>query len=414
MYFFLFVIILFILLTWGLEVWSGLRTLRALDPRAPEEFQGEYDRDRYARAQAYARENVVFDMFSETAGTVAVLLFILLGGFPALDGAARSLGLGPLPTGLVFFVLLGLLSDIGSTPFSLYQTFVIEQRYGFNKTTVATYVKDKLKGWGLAVVIGLPVLAGVLFFFQSAGHWGWFWAWLAVTLIMLALQYAAPVWILPLFNKFTPLEDGSLRRGLEEFAKRQGYALSGIFVVDGSRRSAKANAFLAGFGKAKRIGLFDTLLDEHPDPEVEAVLAHEVGHHKLGHVLKLTGASILRTLAMFWLLSLFLWLEPLHQAFGMQEPTVYAGLVFFGLLFTPVNLLLGVAFNAASRRFEFQADRFAAEEGPGPQPMITALKRLAKKNFANLTPDKLNVTLHYSHPPILERIRALREAQPQR
>lgn len=381
---------------------------RALDPELPQEFRGVLDAAKYRKSQDYARANMRFSDKAEALQLVLVLAFILLGGFNIVDGLARSFGFGPVGTGLVFFAILWAVGEAVGLPLSAWRTFVIEERFGFNRTTVKTFLLDRIKGWLLTALIGGPILALAIIFFRTAGDTAWLWCWAAVTCITLGVTYVAPVWILPLFNTFTPLEDGPLRQRLERYAREQGFTLSGLFVIDGSRRSTKANAYFTGLGSKKRIALFDTLLNELNHDELEAVLAHEVGHSKLGHVKKSLILSVLNTGLVFWLLSFFLDSRPLFDAFGMEHMSVHAGLVFFALLYSPVSLLLGVGLNALSRRHEYEADAFAARTTGSPEALASGLQKLSSSNLSNLTPHWLTVVLDYSHPPVVERIRALR------
>ncbi len=301
-----------------------------------------------------------------------------------------------------------MISGMVELPFDIYHTFVLENRFGFNTTTWQTFLADKIKGVVLAGIIGGLLLGAVLWFFQAAGAWAWAWCWGITVGFSLLLTYVAPQWILPQFNKFTPLQDGELKQKIEAYAAGQGYTVSGIFVMDGSKRSTKANAFFTGFGKTKRIALFDTLLENHTADELLAVLAHEVGHGKLGHIKKQLLTMVLKTGAVFYLLSLFLGNQGLFDAFGMQQMSTYAGLVFFGLLYTPVSMVLSLLANRVSRKHEFEADAFAAKTTGDHEQLVIALKRLSANSLSNLTPHWLTVWLEYGHPPVLQRIRALR------
>ena len=313
-----------------------------------------------------------------------------------------------LVTGLLFIVLLMLAKSILSLPFSIYSTFVIEERFGFNKTTPKTFISDLLKGLLLGAVIGLPLLAGILAFFMFTGEWAWLFAWLAVTFFTLVMQYVAPTWIMPLFNTFTPLEDGELRAAIEDYTAKVNFPLQGLFVIDGSKRSSKSNAFFTGFGKNKRVALYDTLIENHTIPELVAVLAHEIGHYKKKHIIKGMLISIVHTGVLFFLLSIFLHSEGLFDAFYMQEMSVYAGLIFFGMLYAPIEMILSIFMQMSSRKHEYEADAYAAETTGNAADMISTLKKLSKDNLSNLTPHPFYVFLNYSHPPVLQRIEALK------
>jgi STE24 endopeptidase len=348
-----------------------------------------------------------FSSLSETFNTLVLTAAILAGGFNLLDLAVRAAGYGPLVTGLAYIGALALISGIIGLPFEIYHTFVLEKRFGFNTTTPGTFVLDRIKGLVLAAIIGGALVAGILVFLDRTGPYAWLLCWGFAVLLSLGLTYVAPTWILPLFNKFTPLEDGELRTKLMAFADKAGFELTGIFVMDGSKRSTKGNAFFTGFGKRRRIALFDTLIKDMDADEIVAVLAHEVGHARLGHIKKRLATGILKAGAVFYLMSLFLDSKGLFAAFGMTHMSLYAGLVFFVLLYTPLSLALSVAANAMSRKHEFEADAFAARTTGRPEAMISALKKLSVSNLSNPTPHPLTVWLEYSHPPVLARIRAL-------
>lgn len=387
---------------------AELLNLRALRDELPQEFQGVYDAEQYKKSQDYTRVRTRFGFVTSLFGLVLTLAFWFAGGFPYLDKIVRSWGLHPILTGLAYIGILVLAKSVLSLPFSIYSTFVIEERFGFNKTTPKTFVLDLLKGLALGILLGAPLLAGILAFFQYAGVWAWLYCWLAVTVFTLFVQFIAPTWIMPLFNKFTPLDEGELREAILNYAKSVNFSLQNLFVMDGSKRSSKSNAFFTGFGKNKRIALFDTLIAQHTVPELVAVLAHEIGHYKKKHILKGMLISILHAGFMFYLLSIFLSHQGLFEAFYMQEPSIYAGLIFFGMLYSPFEVILSVFLHMFSRKNEYEADRFAAETTRDPDAMISALKKLSVHNLSNLTPHPFYVFLNYSHPPTLERIRALR------
>ncbi len=293
-------------------------------------------------------------------------------------------------------------------PLRWWVTFVVEERFGFNRTTRRTFWTDLLKGLGLAAALGGPLLAAILWLFAAAGARAWLWCWLATALAVVGIQFVAPTWILPLFNTFTPLPGGGLRDAILSYARSVDFPLEGVFVIDGSRRSTKANAFFTGFGRHKRVALFDTLVTTLDAGELLAVVAHEIGHYKRHHVLTGTIVAILQAGTAFFLLSLVLDSQRLFDAFAMDTHPVHAGLVFFALLFTPIDLVLSVLVHAYSRRNEFEADAFAARTTGAGEPLASGLKRLSADSLANLTPHPLHVLLHASHPPLLERVRALR------
>jgi len=401
------VILVSLILSWLLGVLSNALTARHMSPDMPEEFADVYDAATYARSQEYARASMRFSNVADTVSTLVTFAVILAGGFNWLDGLVRSFALPEIATGLLYIGLLSLASWALSLPFELYQTFVLEERFGFNKTTFGTFVADRAKGMALTALLGGGLLAAVLFFFEKAGGTAWLWCWGVAVAFSLGVTYVAPTWILPLFNKFTPLEEGGLRDELEGYARKADFELEGIFVMDGSKRSTKSNAFFTGFGRRKRIALFDTLIKEQTAEEITAVLAHEVGHSKRGHIRKRLIVGALKTGVVFYLMSVFMTSPGLFAAFGMDHVSNYAGLIFFVLLYTPVSLGLSIVANFVSRKHEFEADAFASQTTGKPGAMVSALKKLSATNLTNLTPHPLTVWLEYSHPPVLERVRTL-------
>ncbi len=392
-----------------LDIVLQLLNLRHAKGELPREFLGYYDAGKYRQSQEYLRENTRFSIITETISTPLIIAFMVLGGFNAVDQFARGFHVGPIPTGLIFAGLLLLALQVLHLPFSIYETFVIEERYGFNRTTPRTFVLDILKGWLLAVPIGGILLSLVLWFFEKTGPLAWLYCWLAVSLFQLILIFIAPVLILPLFNKYVPLEDGELREAIEGYARSQNFKMKGVFKMDGSKRSSKSNAFFTGFGRFRRIVLFDTLLEKHSTQELVSILAHEMGHYRKRHVLKALVLSFLTSGLMFFILSLFIHNKGLFAAFQMQETSVYASLFFFGFLYSPIETVLSIFSNMLSRKNEYEADAFAVETYGRPESMISALKRLSVENLSNLTPHPLKVFIAYSHPPVLERIRAIEE-----
>jgi STE24 endopeptidase len=384
--------------------------LRALAPELPAEFAGVYDSGKYAASQAYTRVKTRFGFVTGTFDLALLLLFWQVGGFNYLDQLVRGWGYGVVATGLLFTGILLLAKTLLGLPFSIYSTFVIEERFGFNRTSPATFLADLLKGVALTIVLGGPLLAAVLWLFATAGPLAWLWCWAAVSLFTLLVQFVAPTWIMPLFNKFTPLAEGELRRAIFAFAESVDFPLRNVFVMDGSKRSSKSNAFFTGFGRNKRIALFDTLINNHTVPELVGVLAHEIGHYQKKHILQGLVIGILHTGVMLYLLAIFVSHPGLFAAFYMEHSSVYAGMIFFGLLLTPIELVLSLLMNLLSRHNEFAADAFAAEHTGAPASMIGALKKLSVHNLANLTPHPFYVFIHYSHPPLLQRITALRAA----
>ena len=392
-----------------LSITASLLNLRTMSPEVPTEFLGVYEIDRYAKSQEYTHARTRFGLVQESVRLAVLLAFWQLGGFGWLDRAVRVQGWGEIGSGLFFVGGLMAASGLIGLPFQLYSTFFIEERFGFNRTTMATFWSDRVKAVMMSVVIGGLLLSAVLFFFAWAGGMAWLWCWAVTTVFMLATLFIGPTWIMPLFNKFSPLNEGVLQEAILGYTRSVAFPLDGIFVIDGSRRSSKANAFFTGFGRHKRIALYDTLIAHHAVDELVAVVAHEVGHYKRRHVFERLALACARMGAMFWLLSFFLEQPALFAAFGVSEPSVYAGLVFFGLLFTPIDLVLSVAVHARSRQNEFEADEFAVQTTGNCEPLISALKKLSVDTLSNLTPHSLTVALSYSHPPLLQRITAMRK-----
>ncbi len=391
-----------------LKIVTEILNLNALSETLPSEFEGVYDAETYKKSQNYTRVNTKFGFLTALFGLVLTLGFWFAGGFNWLDIIVRSWDYSPVWTGLLFVGILIFSKTIISLPFSIYKTFVIEEKFGFNKTTPATFIKDLLKGMLLTAVIGGLLLAGVLVFFEFAGSRAWLYCWIATTLFSLVIHYIAPTWIMPLFNKFTPIESGELKDAVLGYTKSVNFSLKGLFVMDGSRRSTKSNAFFTGFGKNKRIALFDTLIEKHTVGELVAVLAHEIGHYKKKHIIQSMIISVAHMGVMFYLLSIFLTHDGLFAAFFIDQPSIYSGLVFFGMLFAPIELVLSIFMNAFSRNNEYEADRYAVETTNKGDDMVAALKKLSVHNLSNLTPHSFYVFLNYSHPPILKRIEAIR------
>ncbi len=390
-----------------LEIAADILNLRMLRPDPPEGCRDIYDSERYRRSQEYLKVNTRFGWIRDGFDLLVFLLFWFAGGFDLLDKWVRTAGWGPVLTGIVYIGILLLLKSLVSLPFSVYATFVIEEVFGFNKTDWKTFAADRIRALLLSVFLGAPLLGAVLGFFEYAGNNAWWYCWIAVTAFMLLMQYVAPTWIMPLFNRFEPLEEGELRQAITDSADRADYPLSDVFVMDGSRRSAKSNAFFTGFGKKKRIVLFDTLIAQHTVPELLAVLAHEIGHCKKKHIRQNLIIGIVHMGIVFWLLSLFISRQELFDAFYMTHASVYAGMIFFGMLLTPIDFFLGILMQMLSRKNEFEADRFAVEITRNPAALIRALKKLTANNLSNLLPHPLYVFLHYSLPSIKERIRAI-------
>lgn len=399
---------------WILELVADVLNLRHFPAAVPAPFADVYSDEDYAKSREYAQVTTHFSWVKSVFSLGTLLVFWGLGGFAWLNGWVTGLAdtgffASSIVRGIVFVSVLGAVRIILSLLFSLYSTFVIEERFGFNKTTLKTFFADLVKSLSLGAVIGWPLLAGIIWFFETSGAWGWVFCWIFLTLVTLVIQYVAPTWIMPLFNRFTPLEDGSLKEKIHAFAQKVNFPLRGVYVIDGSRRSSKGNAFFTGFGKNKRIALYDTLIEKQTEDQLVGVLAHEIGHYQKKHILIQLLVGVAQSGVMLFLLGFFLRSPGLFQAFQLPGDTlpVYAGLIFFSLLFSPVNLFLGLIMNVMSRRMEYQADRFAAENTAKPEALANALKALSKDSLSELSPHPLTVVLHYSHPPILQRLKAL-------
>jgi len=406
------IIVLALFLLWKLDFAATLLNLRAFPASVPDELADVMDREKLDRARSYHIVNARLDIIQSIVSLGVLLAFWFAGGFGWLDSLARSLTAGSLTAGLVFLSAVFLGQALVSLPFSVWHTFVIENRYGFNRSTPATFIMDRVKGLLLAAVLGLPLAAAVLWIFLHVPH-AWLWAWALVTGFQILLTWLAPSLIMPLFNKFTPMPEGDLKNRIEELGARCGFPLDGVFVTDGSKRSTKANAFFTGLGKRKKIALFDTLIDKSSTPELLGVLAHEIGHFRRGHVRQRLAAGVIQTALLFFLLGLSTapdgrFSRILFDAFGVQTISPHVGLVLFLILFEPAGRLLGVLLNAWSRRHEYEADAYAAEVTGDAGPLASALKKMTSDHLSHPSPAALRVWLDYSHPPLIQRLRALR------
>ncbi len=392
------------------ELIGILLNLSRLSATVPERLRGIVDEASHERSLEYARVSAKASVVQDSVELAVFVGFWLMGGFALVDAWARSWGLGPIPTGLGIIGVLALAQTLLSLPFSWYDTFVVEAQFGFNKMTPKTFIMDRVKGMFLGILLGGPLLATLLWLFANvpmAALYGW----LLLTVVSVVMSFLAPRLIMPMFFKFQPLKDEELKADIIALGQRLGFPVADVSVVDGSRRSTKANAFFTGFGKMKRIALFDTLLNNHPKDEVLAVLAHEIGHSRRGHTVRQMIASILASGLMFLLLHFALRDPRLCAAFGVMNPTPAWGLVFFGIMYQPLSFLIGLGVNKLSRKFEFEADAYAREAVGGPEPLAQALTRLSRDHLSNLTPHPFYVWLHYSHPPMLERLAALEGAK---
>lgn len=372
----------------------------------PVKLQGLYKEDEYAKSQAYQKARSGFGFWTSAFSTVLILSVLYFGGFGYLNSLLTPYVSDPILKSLTFFAVLFVLSDIVNLPFTYYSTFVIEERFGFNKMTIKTFVVDKLKGYLLAIVIGGLLGYALLWIINELGESFWVYALVLITGFTLFMNLFYTSLILPLFNKLTPLEDGELKDKINTYAKKVDFPLDNIFVIDGSKRSTKANAFFSGLGKKKKIVLYDTLINDHTQEELVAVLAHEVGHFKKKHIVTGLILGVFQMGVTFYVMSLLIFNSNLSTALGAQELSIPINLIAFGLLYSPISRLTGLLMNMLSRKNEYEADAYAANTYDA-QPLMEALKRLSVSSLTNLTPHPLYVKVNYSHPTLLQRLEAM-------
>ncbi len=374
----------------------------------PPVMKDFYPEDKYLKAKNYSKEKGKVSLISSTLSTLITLLFLVYDGYGWLDNFISLYSDIQFLKSGIFFLLLFILSDFISIPFSCYNTFVIEEKYGFNKTTVKTFVLDKIKGYLLTLIIGGVLLFGAIYIVSLLENGFWFWLWLSLSVIMLLVNMFYADLIVPIFNKLTPLENGSLRKKIESYTNKVGYSLKNIYIIDGSKRSSKANAFFSGLGPRKTIALYDTLVEKHTEEELVAVLAHEVGHYKKKHVITSLFLTIFQLGLMCFLLETCLKVGEISQALGGKEMVFHLGLVAFGILYSPVGTIISILMNINSRKNEFEADHYAKTTYSGAA-LELALKKLSVDSLSNLYPHPFYTFIHYSHPPLLKRLSALNE-----
>ncbi len=401
-------LIILILLSAGFvtDLILDLLNLNHIQPQLPGVLAGKYDSEAYGKSQAYLKENGFFGILISVPSFAAILTLFLAGGFTWLNTFVYTLSDSPVWPSLLFFGFLGILSDIAGVPFEVHSIFVIEEKFGFNKTTPKTFVVDKLKSWLLAGLIGLPLLAFIVWLYSLTGKSFWLLAWAVISVFSILLSFFYSTLIVPLFNKQVPLQEGELRTSIEELSKKAGFQLSRIYIINGSKRSIKANAYFAGFGSKRRIVLYDTLINEMTTPQILAVLAHEIGHYKKKHIIGTMILSVLQTGVLLFLFSLVASNPSLAEALHVGKSNFHISVLVFGILYSPVSTITGLLFNFLSRRFEFQADAFAADLGY-KEELSQALIKLSEKNLSNLTPHPVYVFAHYSHPTLLQRLQNL-------
>jgi STE24 endopeptidase len=401
-----YILIAIIVISFLIDQFLDYLNTKHFDDVIPDKLQDVYNENEYRKSQSYKKTNANFSLISSSFSIILTLLFFFLEGFKYVDEIARNTASHPILVALLFFGIIMLGSDILTTPFEYYKTFVIEEKFGFNKSTKKTFWLDKLKGWIMFIIIGGGILSLIIWFYEFAGPNFWIYAWILVAVFSLFMNMFYAKLIVPLFNKQTPLEDGELKFAIEKYAKKVGFTLNNIFVIDGSKRSTKANAYFSGFGSQKRIALFDTLINDLETEEIVAVLAHEVGHYKKKHIIFNLISSVLLTGLTLYILSLFVNSPMLSEALSVTIPSFHIGLIAFGILYSPISEITGLFMNFMSRKFEYQADDFAKNTFKGA-PLITSLKKLSKNSLSNLTPHPAYVFMHYSHPTLLERVKNL-------
>ena len=400
------IILAFVLIGFFLDRLLSWLNSRSWAEEIPESMKDYYEKEKYLEARAYDRANSNLSMVSSVYGLVLILFMLFFDGFAFVDEVVRSVTENTYFMPVLFFGILLLASDILNLPFSLYSTFVIEEKFGFNKMGPTLYFMDKLKTYVLAVVIGLPLLVVFIWLYDHFGKDFWIPLWVVISGISIFMAMFYTSIIVPVFNKLDPLEDCELRQSIEEYCQGVGFELSNIYVMDGSKRSSKTNAYFSGLGARKNIVLFDTLIEKHDTDEIVSILAHEVGHYKMKHVRTSVMISALQSGFMLFLLSTMINSEVLGLALGVKKMSLHIGLIAFSLLYSPVSTIFGIGMNVLSRRNEYQADAFAARTF-APESMIRALKKLSVDNLSNLFPHPAYVFVNYSHPPVLKRISAI-------
>ncbi len=365
-----------------------------------------YDEKKYLKSQEYKKIQYRFSRIFNIYSFLILMLFFYLDGFLIVDNYSRSLFESELVISLSFFAIIYFGNDILRIPFSLYNTFIIEEKFGFNKTSIKTFINDKLKSWLLTILFGGGIISFIIFQFESIGQKFWIVAWIFISVLTVLINGLYTQVIVPLFNKQTKLEDGELKSEIEKYSKKVGFNLSNIFVIDGSKRSTKANAYFSGFGKQKRVTLFDTLINKLNKEQIVAVIAHEIGHYKKNHIIFNLLFSIIQTGIMLYILSLLIYMPIFSEALNIENHSFHIALVTFSILYTPVSEISSIIFNLFSRKFEYEADEYADKSFDGKY-LIQALKVLTKDSLSNLTPHPKYVWWHYSHPTLLERINQL-------
>ena len=401
------IIISAIIVEYLLSSLSSILDIKNISPNIPSDFEKAYDQEKYTKSQDYLRVRTRFGIFSSTFSLFLIIMVIHSGVFGLLDQYVMNQTENYILQGLMFIGIIYFFQDIISLPFSIYNTFVIEEKFGFNKTTPSLFIIDKIKGYFIFIVIGSVIITPILYFFHVYTATGWLIAWSILTLFMIAIQPLFVHVIAPMFNKFTPLEDGELRSAIEKYVSKVNFPLARIDIMDGSKRSAHSNAYFSGFGKSRRIAIFDTLIDKHSTEEIVSVVAHEVGHYKLKHILFGTIIGIVETGIMLFAFNLIMNDISLFHVFGVNNLSVHAGIVFFSMLYAPVSMFTSIISSAISRKNEFEADKYSLDTTQNSEALISMLIGLSANNLSHLTPHPLKVFLSYSHPPVVDRIKAV-------
>ena len=407
--FYYLIIVSSIILEYLLSSIGSILDIRSITPEIPKDFQVAYDKEKYAKSQEYLKARTKFGLISSTFSLILIMIVIHTGIFGHLNDFVNAQTDHYLFRGLLFIAIIYFFQDIISIPFSIYSTFVIEQKFGFNKTTLGLFISDKFKGYAIFIVLGSIIISPILYLFHSYPIYGWLIAWSLLTVFMIAIQPVFIHVISPMFNKFTPLDDGELRTAIEKYTKLINFPLARIDIMDGSKRSAHSNAYFSGFGKSRRIAIFDTLVDKHSTEEIVSVVAHEVGHYKLKHIIQGTVIGIIETGVMLFVFSKIMNDLGLFSVFGVDELSVHAGLIFFSMLYAPVSMVTSIISSIISRQNEFSADKYSYETTNNKEALISMLIGLAANNLSHLTPHPFKVFLTYSHPPVLDRIEAIQK-----
>ena len=404
-------IVFIISLDFIIDLVTGILNYKNFEKKLPNNVNDIYSKEEYLKSQQYKKENFRFELITSIFTYIIIIGILLNGILGYLDSFLRTLTFeNELSLSLLFFASIYLINDLLKTPFQLYRIFVIEEKYGFNKMKISTFIFDKIKGYFISIVIGVLLITPLLVFIMlyPTNFWIYFWVVISLFLIFINMFYTSL--IVPLFNKLEVLEDGDLKEKLNSYANKVGFALSNIFVIDGSKRSTKANAYFSGFGKNKKVVLYDTLIKNHTNDELVAVLAHEIGHYKLRHIISNMIFSILSTGLMLYIMSKFLYNSEISYALGGNISFRHFEIFAFLILYTPVDRFISIVMNIKSRNNEYEADNFAVQTYK-KLPMISALKKLSRDNLSNLTPHPVYEFLNYSHPSLSKRLDAIERSE---